>query len=606
MRCSCCGKIPYNSLEEAEASAAKHPYRVEAYFKPACGSWHLTGSQFERAKRNRAFYMTKKIQLRDYQVAAVDALFKYFAEHTGNPVVAMPTGTGKSLVIAEFIRRACQTYPTTRVMMLTHVKELIQQDMRALISVWPSAPAGVYSAGLRRREASRITFAGIQSVYTRPQLFGFIDLILIDECHLVSGKDSTSYRQFINELKKTNPALKVIGFSATPYRLGQGMLTDPGGLFTDICFDLTSRDSFNWMIAQGWVSKLIPKHTRNELDVHNVRVHGGEFVLAELQAAIDRMEVTRRALEEAVQLAEGRRHWLVFATGIDHAEHVADELEHLGISAASVHSKMSDGVRDERRADFESGKLRALVNNNVLTTGYDFPKIDCIIMLRPTASPGLWVQMLGRGTRPVYPDDFDVNNATVLDRTASLLKHDCLVLDFAGNTARLGPINDPVIPKRKGKGPPGIAPVRLCGACGCYSHAAAAHCEVCGAEFPRKVKIETSASQMELVAGPLPVIEKMPVSQVIYRLHQKEGKPATLRVDYYSGVRRFSEYISIEHNGYAGHQARKWWAMRAPMQWGFPKTAEEALTAVNWLKVPATISVETSKKYPGIANYEFE
>jgi DNA repair protein RadD len=530
-----------------------------------------------------------KIVFRGYQEKAIDSFFEYFEQSSGNPIAALPTGTGKSLIIGGFIQRACTMFPETRVMMLTHVQELIEQNMQTLLSVWPTAPAGVYSAGLGRREhAQPISFAGIQSVYKKPDLFGHVDLIVVDECHLVSPRGTTMYRDFTSSLKERNPALKVLGVTATAFRLGQGMLTDTDGLFTDICFDLTSRDAFNWLIAQGWLAPLVPKKTQSELDVTGLRIHGGEFVLSELQERVDRSSITTAALTEALHHAKDRNHWLVFASGIDHAEHITGTLQRFGMEAACVHSRMAKDLRTKHIQDFKAGRLRALVNNNILTTGIDFPEVDCIVMLRPTASPGLWVQMLGRGTRP-FPG-----------------KNNCLVLDFAGNTRRLGPINDPVLPRKKGKGPKGIAPVRLCDHCHTYSHASCRFCENpdCGLEFPRGVKITSVASNEELIAGVLPPRETFRVLKVVYRVHHKEGRPDSMRVDYYCGLRRFSEFICLDHGGYAARLARQWWELRSP--WGVPPSVHAGMEAIHFLKVPKNITVLLKKEHPEIVGYDFE
>jgi DNA repair protein RadD len=524
--------------------------------------------------------------LRDYQEFAVESIFGYFADHEGNPICAMPTGTGKSHVIAEFLRRALRQYPGTRAMMATHVKELIDQNMQRLLYHWPTAPAGVYSAGLGRKEAhAPVTFAGIASIHRKADIFGHVDLMLIDECHLVSQKATTSYQRFIADLRKHNPHLKVIGFSATPYRLGHGMLTEPGGIFTDLCVDLTSRDSFNWLVSQGWLAPLVPKKTRAELDVQGVRLQGGEFVQADLQRAVDKDFLTYAALKEARELAADRRHWLVFAAGVDHAEHVASALNDMGVSAVVVHAGLSNEERDRRIVAFRRGEVRAMVNNNVLTTGFDFPEIDCIVMLRPTASPGLWVQMLGRGTRPADG------------------KTNCLVLDFAGNTQRLGPINDPVLPRRKGTKGAGVAPVRLCEHCLTYNHASARVCVECGFEFPRSIKLMAEASTAALIAGALPVIENFKVDSVVYRLHKKDGRPDSMRVDYYCGLRRFSEYICLDHPGYAGRVARQWWEFRCPF--GVPPSVHDGMTAVKHLRSPMEIRVALKKQYPEICGYIF-
>lgn len=532
----------------------------------------------------------EQITLRDYQDATIAALFDYFSQNQGSPIVALPTGTGKSIIIGEFTRIALTQYPTTRVLGLTHVKELIEQNLNNLLKIWPTAPADVYSAGIGRKNPNApIVFAGIQSAYKNAKAFGHFDLVLIDECHLVSTKGTTMYRTFLDEMLKINPKLKVIGFSATPYRLGQGMLTDADkGLFTDVAFDLTGREAFNWLIAQGHLAPLIPKRTQNQLDVSAVPIQGGEYVQRELQHHVDKEEITMAALGEAVQLAGERHHWLVFASGIEHSEHIAEYLEvRYGIQASYVHSRLSKGERDARLKAFRSGEIQAMVNNNILTTGFDYPDIDCIVMLRPTASPGLWVQMLGRGTRPAPG------------------KQNCLVLDFAGNTQRLGPINDPVLPRKKGKGPKGMAPVRLCEHCGCYSHASCRVCQNpdCGLPFPQNVKISSAASFQELIVGDVPPLTHHQVQKVVYRLHKKDGKPASMRVDYYCGLRQFSDFICLDHGGYASRVARQWWELRCP--WGVPPSVEDGMKAVDYLSIPTRISVIEKKRFPEIVGYEF-
>jgi DNA repair protein RadD len=614
-RCEPCNKVIYKSVEEAEATARllfdKDGRLAGAYFKPKCGSWHLTTKDLKRAAKNRQEFTMSRIVFRDYQEAAVDSIFEYFGKDVGNPIAALPTGTGKSLIIAGFIKRAFQMDPGARILKLTHVKELIEQNMKALLKVWPTAPAGIYSAGLKQRvHATPIVFAGIQSVYQKAELFGHVDLILIDEGHLVNPKNETMYRSFINALLKVNPKLKVIGFTATAFRLGQGMLTDEGGLFTDICFDLTEREAFNWLIANGWLSRLVPKQMANELDITGVRMHAGEFILADLQEHVDKEAVTMAALSEAAQVAANRKRWLVFASGIEHTNHVAEYLEtRFGITARAIHSKLTPEQRAQYLHEHKTGQVQALVNNNILTTGYDDPEIDCIVVLRPTASPVLWVQMLGRGTRPVFANGMPVD--TAIQRLAAIAagpKPNCLVLDFAGNTKRLGPINDPVLPRRRGKGPPGPAPVRLCEVCGCYSHASCRFCEnpECGVEFPRNVKIVGQASMAELIAGLVPKLETFKVDRVIYRVKKKDGKPDSMRVDYQCGFRVFTEYVCLDHGGYAERVARQWWKMRMPENWDVPPSTHHGMEGIDYLKVPTSITVAIKGKYPEITGYEFD
>lgn len=530
---------------------------------------------------------------RSYQIECVDSIFNYFMRSVGNPVCALPTGTGKSIVIAMLLERIYRTWPTQRVQVLTHVKELILQNYQKLMLLWPNAPAGINSAGLGQRDIhTPILFAGIGSVAKHAAQFGHVDLVLIDEAHLVSPNETTMYQTYLNGLRAINPHLKVIGFTATPWRLGHGRITEEGSLFTDICFDITGLESFNRLIAEGYVAPLIPRQPRAILDVEGVHMRGGDYIASELQNAVDKYDITERALREALELGKDRKHWLIFAAGVDHADHIADIFSGMGEPCHAVHSKLSSNERDRIIADFKAGRVRAVVNNNVLTTGFDFPAIDLIVMLRPTASPVLWVQMLGRGTRP------------------NLAKENCLVLDFAGNTRRLGPINDPVIPRKKGaKG--GHAPIKLCEACQTLNHASVKFCICCGAEFHFQTKLKEYASTQELIKGDTPIVEVFEVDHITCRKYQKQGRPDSIKVTYYCNLQAFSEYVCLEHDGYAARKAKIWWRDRArsPIYENgvpVPGTTAEALLLLDRLQVPTHLRIWINKQYPEILAHCFD
>lgn len=540
------------------------------------------------------------MKARSYQLEAVQSLFRYFREKFGNPLVCMPTGTGKSVVIALFLEMALRLYPGQRILVLTHVKELIVQNYSKFQQVWPGAPSGIYSSGLGKKEHYYpVTFAGIGSIIKQWMLFGRIDLILIDEAHLVSPNDATMYRKLIDELKKINPNLKVIGFTATPWRLGQGSLIGKDGLFTDICFDITSMGPFNRLIAEGYLSPLVAKPMKTILDVDGFHIRGGEFVEKEVQLAVDKNEITYAALQEAIELGQDRKSWLAYGSGIEHVMHITEMLNGLGVPAIAIHSKMGDAERDKGIKAFKQGKYRCAVNNNVLTTGFDHPPIDLIIGLRPSASSLLWVQMLGRGMRPYdpeFPGDVD-------PRIFSDKKHNCLVLDFARNTKRLGPVNDPVIPHKKGKGS-GEAPVKECPVCETYNHASVRHCTACGHEFIFSVKIDTTASSQAILAGDLPLVEVFEVDHITAARHSKVGAADMLKLTYYCGTKAFPDYVCVEHTGYALHKAHEWWGTRTKDP--FPKTVDEALDRIDKLPVPSHLRVWINKKHPQIMTYCFD
>lgn len=543
---------------------------------------------------------------RDYQQHAVSSLFTYFEGNEGNPIAALPTGTGKSLVIAFFIAEVFRRYRGQRLLVLTHVKELIAQNHSKMLAVWPAAPAGVISSGLGRRELDApITFAGIATVAKKPQLLGRIDVVIIDECHLVSPKEGTLYQKLLAALKLANPKLKVIGLTATHYRLGQGALTEDGGIFTDVAVDLTTFEAYNWFIDEGYLSALVPRPMRTELDITGVKIQQGEYNLKQLQEHVDRAEVTRAALEEAAHYGRDREHWLVFASGVEHAIHCAETLNRMGVTAACVHSKMSDEERDRNIAAFLRGEVKALANNGILTTGFDFPALDMIVMLRPTVSPGLWVQMLGRGGRPFYAPGFDLSTAQGrLQAIAASSKRDCLVLDFAGNTRRLGPINDPVRPKKKGAST-GEAPVKTCPSCGIYCHASVRVCPSCRSPFPQHTKFKARSYTDALIKRTEePQIEAFDVDRIVYAVHTGVKGINSLRVSYHCGLRVFREHVCLEHVGYPLHRAHDWWRMHAPLT-GLPKTAAEACARVAELRRPKSIEVWINTRYPEVRRHEF-
>ena len=329
--------------------------------------------------------------LRDYQQRTIDQLYAWFeAGSHGNPCLVLPTGSGTSHIVAALCKDALQNWPETRVLMLTHVKELIEQNAEKMRQHWPGAPLGIYSASIGRKDLGEpITFAGIQSVRTKAGALGYIDLVIIDECHLVNHKDEGGYRKLLGELKTINPHLRVIGLTATPYRLGHGLITDKPALFDDLLEPVSIEE----LVFKGYLATLRSKVTKAKLDVSGVKKRGGEFIESELQAAVDTDDKNQAVVHEVMALAGERKAWLFFCAGVKHAEHVAEVLRQHGVTAECVTGETPKKERERMLADFKAGRVRALTNANVLTTGFDYPDIDLVVMLRPTMSASLYVQM---------------------------------------------------------------------------------------------------------------------------------------------------------------------------------------------------------------------
>lgn len=494
--------------------------------------------------------------LRDYQQRALDMLFEYFEQHSGNPCLVLPTGAGKSHIIAEFCAKTLQTWPDQRILMLTHVKELIEQNAAKMREHWPDAPLGIYSAGLRQRTAGKpIIFAGIQSVAKKADLLGWVDIVMIDEAHRISHAAEGNYRRLIDQLTTVNPALRVIGLTATPYRLGHGYITDPPALFTHLIEPIGVME----LVAQGYLAPLRSLATATKFDLGGVRKKAGEYVEADLDEAVNTQEMNASVAAEIVDKAYERRSWLVFCVGVKHAFAMRDALQALGVTAETIVGTTPADERARIIADFKAGNIRALTNANVLTTGFDAPNVDLIAACRPTLSTSLYVQMLGRGTR--------------------LKEHvkDCLVLDFAGLTHAHGVFDQPIVKKPK-KTEGGEAPAKACPVCHTLCHAAARQCHHCGHMFP-----PPKPPQMKLKVAPIMsdelVTHDMPVRSWRWDIYNN-GRDM-LRVRYYPASPMadvVTEYFTLWHGGAASYRAwEKLSQIMGPL--GLPCSQDSAIGA---------------------------
>lgn len=508
------------------------------------------------------------LTLRPYQQDALAALNRYFASATGNPVIVAPTGSGKSLMIAEFCRRALEGWPRTTILMLTHVRELVQQNADELRALWPEAPLGIYSAGLGLRQVRPITFGGIQSLYDQAPKLGHVDLVMVDEAHLVPHAGEGMYRTLISDLQKVNPLVKVIGWTATPFRTDSGRLTDEGGIFTDVAYDI----DLLRLINDGFLCRLTSQPVKEDGVIMTafIPVRAGEFAADALEQAA--LGVVEPALREVVRLGANRKSWLIFACGVDHGFDVAAKLGDLHkIDARMIEGGTPKDQRDEIIADFKAGKLRCLVNANVLTTGFNAPNVDLLVLLRATKSPGLMVQMCGRGMR----------NAEG--------KKNCLVLDFGGNFERHGPLNAIRPRRRRADGtmsaPEPVQP-RLCFTCGQQEVVRADVCQFCGDPWP---KLAPNHGTKASTASPLAEPKRVSIMQVAYAPHVKPGKTTSLCVSYHTTEGWIDEWVCLEHTGYARQKATAWWNARGMRP--IPSSVADAMERLDELRVPEAIHV---------------
>lgn len=527
------------------------------------------------------------LKLRRYQRASLDALFAYWAEGRGNGLIVLPTGSGKSLVLAALCKEVLASYPTMRIAVVTHVRELIQQNFLELIRCWPQAPVGIYSAGIGRRDArAQILFCGIQSVWKRTSTIGAIDLLLVDEAHLIPPDTETTYGHFIERLKDLMPDMRIVGLTATPFRLSSGLLhRGQGAIFEDIVYEADVAE----LIEQGYLSPLISKATAQQLDVSGIKKRGGEYVQRELQIAVDQDWITKAAVAEIVQFGADRKAWLAFATGVDHAIHVRDAIKEKGITCETVTGETPKAERDRVISAFRAGSIRCLTSVGVLGTGFNVPGVDLIALLRPTASAGLYIQQIGRGLR------------------CAPGKRDCLVLDFARNIARHGPIDTIKVTTTGAKSQTEKILAKECPECHSLVALGIQSCPVCAyiwppVEAPPKHEATADASSPVLSRGDPVWVE---VDGVRYYLHHKDGSPSSVRVEYDCGFTVHKQWACFDHEGFARQKAEAWWQRTAGTQ--IPRSTAEAIArAKAECRIPHAIQVRPSGRFFEVIGQRFK
>jgi DNA repair protein RadD len=524
------------------------------------------------------------ITLRPYQEAAVSAVYEHLSAREENPCVVIPTGGGKGVIVGKICADVVNRW-NGRILVLTHVKELVDQNAAQAARFLTHLLVGVNSAGLKRRDLDHpVIVAGIQSVYQKACDLGRFDIVLIDEAHLIPPDGEGMYQTFLHDARAVNPQLRVVGLTATPFRLKDGEICAPDNILNHVCYEVGVKE----LIRDGFLSPLISKAGKAKADTASLHVRGGEFVPDEVEHLMDADDLVRTACAEIVEQTRNRKACLVFAAGVDHAEHVATVLrQQHGQEVACIFGHTPDGERDCLVARFKQGGLRYLVNVGVLTTGFDAPQVDCVALLRPTMSPGLYYQMVGRGFR-LAPG-----------------KTDCLVLDFGGNVLRHGPIDALRIAPQDGRGE-GDAPAKECPQCQAVVAAGFSACPQCGFQFPPPARDqhEREASSAGVLSGQVTTTEYA-VRDIFYAVHQKRGAPPeaprTLRVEYEVGLNQYhKEWVCFEHTGFARGKAEAWW--RARSREPVPATSAEAcrLACAGALAPATQIAVRT------VAGEDFE
>lgn len=534
------------------------------------------------------------LQPRYYQQQSIDAFFNYTSRNWGkHPIIVLPTGSGKSICQAYIVKKILD-YQNTRILMITHQKELIKQNYLELTGNFDNAllDIGIYSAGLNCRDTqNRIIFAGIQSVYKKAWELGWFDVILVDECHLIPHSGQGMYRTFMTDMMNINKNIVIGGFSATEYRMKEGILCEGDGkLFDDVCHKTTLKElidptHYKNLDNKQYLCNLISKSAINKADLSKVHIRGGEYIPGEMEKAFQTGDLVCRAVKEIKEFTPDRKKILVFTAGIAHCEDVTGKMIDQGLSARFIHSQQKDDINQKNIKDFKDGKFNYMINVNVLTTGFNEKSIDCIALLRATKSPGLYYQMCGRGLR-MHPG-----------------KSDCLILDFGRNIERHGPIDKIEIRKKKdGTSEVKTAPQKECPECGILLPLAVMQCPECGYEIEEKDKHEDEASDANVLSK-WKKPKKIDIENIIYTRHEKIGKPNSLKVSYYYNIyESYSTWVCIEHGGFAQKKAMQWLKNVTDIE---INSVTDALKHCDNFREPTQIIVDLNSKFPNITGYIF-
>lgn len=370
------------------------------------------------------------MQLRYYQQEAIDAAFHWFDTQNTHPLIVLPTGAGKTVVFASMIKKIFEENPDSRVLILAHRQELISQADEKLKTVWPCAPSGLLAAGLKQFDSHEPIVIASRDTLATPKRLGNIgqfDYIIVDEAHHVGPEKQSRYRKIFDHFDSTQYyAPKVLGVTATPYRMGQGFIY---GLDDHFFGGVAHRVTIPELIKAGYLCRLSAYQVASEavIDASTARVKfkGGDYRESDIEHLAMEDQTMLAIVADWIDKAysKGRLSSVFFCVTVAHANKMCMYLRNAGVEVAVVTAETPAGEREKILEDFENGVINALCNVAVLTEGWDAPRTDCIALLRPTKSLGLYVQICGRGMR-TWGD-----------------KKDCMLLDYGENMQRHGCID---------------------------------------------------------------------------------------------------------------------------------------------------------------------
>ncbi len=468
---------------------------------------------------------------RPYQLECIEALWGELFQ-LSTALCQLPTGAGKTFIISHFMTKAMEKMPGIRIAMMMGRVQLVEQTERALAEVIPRRQIGVFCGSLNRREISRpITVASVQSISEID--FPHLNLLVVDEVHNLD-QDKGRYSRFIEKAIEKNSKLKIIGVTATPFR-ASGKIYGSDKLFKRICYKKTIKE----MIAMGFLAPPILRSTQQEFDISRLRTRAGEYVQEDVDALVKDDELVKLQVADALSRIGDRQSVVWACANIDHCNRVADVLMSLGERVTTVHSKLSTGARQANLSGFMTGAMKYMSFVTVLSEGFDHPPIDAVILMRPTRSPVLYVQTVGRGLR------------------ISEGKKDLLVLDYGQVIKTLGALDDPHVPE-KGES----SGLKCCPQCMTYAPYGTEVCPICQYLWPQmerqfeapEKKLDKKAAGDVKILSDKPAPTKETLGPAVIAMHEAKSGNLCVRITYedrnylnrWGGYNGTSEYFVVK------------------------------------------------------------
>lgn len=543
------------------------------------------------------------MQLRPYQQDCLDATLNDLRTNP-NVLIQAATGAGKTIFFSALIRHCMEQYQM-RIGVVAHREQLVRQAADKLLKVWPEgAPhVGLACASVSSNiELERpVVIGSPQTLANRIGDMPPLHMLIVDECHRLPPENVQSqYGDLIHSLRNYYPEMRLVGVTATPFRLQHGYIygTQCRRSERNWFGKLTYNISIATLQEQGF---LVPYRAlqAHAPDLSKVKKTAGEYSLSDLGKEMSGALHVGSAVKAVQEYAADRQHIVVFAVTIEHARALRDAFRAAGYTAACVHSKQPQAKRLAILDDFDHGRLHVVCNVGILTEGWDCTSVDCMVMCRPTLSPALYVQMVGRGLR--------LHEG----------KKDCLLLDLSGNWIQHGDPNEPLVDWREGRKSqkPVLpneeqAPGMECPTCHTLVKAAAITCPWCGAEL--KVLQNERLQMTECVAPPPPVFGVQEARVLDWNIAPFTSRAGNymLKLSLSCAIEgkafpvNVNHFMDIEGQGSARGQFKALVDMRFFIGHdNVPQTVDEAMDRVEELHIPDTVWIEKNGQYYNIKKW---